>query len=78
MKLGLQVPSYTWPGGPATIGVDLTAIARAADEAGFECLALPDHFFQMPEVQPVEHEMLEAYTTLGFLAAHTERVKLLT
>jgi hypothetical protein len=48
MKLGLQVPNYTWPGGSATIGADLAAIARAADDAGFEYLALPDHFFQMP------------------------------
>jgi F420-dependent oxidoreductase-like protein len=78
MKLGLQVPNYTWPGGPATLGADLAAIARAADDAGFEYLALPDHFFQMPEVQPVENDMLEAYTTLGFLAAHTKRVKLMT
>ncbi|OBK67138.1 LLM class F420-dependent oxidoreductase [Mycobacterium colombiense] len=78
MKLGLQVPNFTWPGGPATLGADLATIARAADDAGFEYLALPDHLFQMAEVQPVESEMLEAYTTLGFLAAHTDRIKLLT
>ncbi|MFK0287534.1 LLM class F420-dependent oxidoreductase [Streptomyces sp. NPDC090499] len=78
MKLGLQIPNFTWPGGPATLGADLAAIARAADEAGFEYLGVMDHFFQIPPVGPADHDMLEAYTALGFLAAHTERVKLLT
>ncbi|HET6500192.1 MAG TPA: LLM class F420-dependent oxidoreductase [Amycolatopsis sp.] len=78
MKLGLQIPDFTWPGGPARLGSELAAAARAADDAGFEYLAVMDHFFQIPSVGPVENDMLEAYTTLGFLAGHTERVKLLT
>jgi F420-dependent oxidoreductase-like protein len=78
MKLGLSIPNFTWPGGPATLGADLAAIARAADNAGFKYLAVMDHFFQIPDVGPVEHDMLEAYTTLGYLASHTERAKLLT
>jgi F420-dependent oxidoreductase-like protein len=78
MKLGLQIPSFTFPDGPAGLGPDLAAIARSADEAGFEYLAVMDHFFQIRGVGPADQEMLEAYTTLGFLAAHTERVKLLT
>ena len=78
MKLGLQIPSFTFPDGPADLGSDLAMIARGADRAGFEYLAVMDHFFQIPGVGPVDQEMLEAYTTLGFLAAHTERVKLLT
>jgi F420-dependent oxidoreductase-like protein len=78
MKLGLQIPSFTFPDGPARLGPDLAAIARGADQAGFEYLAVMDHFFQIRGVGPAEQEMLEAYTTLGFLAAHTERVKLLT
>jgi F420-dependent oxidoreductase-like protein len=78
MKLGLQIPSFTFPNGPERLGPDLAAIARNADEAGFEYLAVMDHFFQIRGVGPAEHEMLEAYTTLGFLAAHTSRVKLLT
>lgn len=41
MQLGLQVPNYTWPGGPAALGADLASIARAADDAGFDYLALP-------------------------------------
>jgi F420-dependent oxidoreductase-like protein len=78
MKLGLQIPDFTWPGGPSKLGADLAEVAHAADEAGFEYLAVMDHFFQIRSVGPVENDMLEAYTTLGYLAAHTERAKLLT
>ncbi|NKQ55762.1 LLM class F420-dependent oxidoreductase [Amycolatopsis sp. K13G38] len=78
MKLGLQIPDFTWPNGPAKLGSELAGVARAADEAGFEYLGVMDHFFQIPAVGPVENDMLEAYTTLGYLAAHTERAKLLT
>ncbi|GAB3583416.1 LLM class F420-dependent oxidoreductase [Amycolatopsis endophytica] len=78
MKLGLQIPDFTWQGGPATLGGDLARVARAADDAGFEYLAVMDHFFQIGQVGQVENDMLEAYTTLGYLAAHTDRAKLLT
>jgi F420-dependent oxidoreductase-like protein len=78
MKLGLQIPSYTWPNGAAKLGTELAEVAHAADEAGFEYIAVMDHFFQIGAVGPVENDMLEAYTTLGYLAAHTERAKLLT
>ncbi|WP_020662854.1 LLM class F420-dependent oxidoreductase [Amycolatopsis benzoatilytica] len=78
MELGLQIPDFTWAGGPARLGADLAAVARAADEAGFAYLAVMDHFFQIRSVGPSDHDMLEAYTTLGYLAAHTERVKLFT
>ncbi|HLX50455.1 MAG TPA: LLM class F420-dependent oxidoreductase [Streptosporangiaceae bacterium] len=78
MKIGLQVPDFTWPGGPAQLGADLAAVARTADEAGFEFIAVMDHFFQIGVVGPPEHEMLEAYTTLGYLAACTSRAKLVT
>ncbi|MTD58589.1 LLM class F420-dependent oxidoreductase [Amycolatopsis pithecellobii] len=77
MKLGLQIPNFTWPNGPAKLGTELADVARAADEAGFEYLAVMDHFFQISVVGPPENDMLEAYTTLGYLAAHTERAKLL-
>jgi F420-dependent oxidoreductase-like protein len=78
MQIGLQIPLFTTPGGPATLGSDLATVARTADEVGFEYLAVMDHFFQIGVVGPPELEMLEAYTTLGFLAAHTSRVQLLT
>jgi F420-dependent oxidoreductase-like protein len=78
MRIGLQVPDFTWPNGPAAMGAELAAIARTADEAGFDMLAVMDHYFQIAVVGPPEHDMLEAYTTLGFLAAHTKRAKLIT
>ncbi|TCC06289.1 LLM class F420-dependent oxidoreductase [Kribbella soli] len=78
MELGLQIPDFTWPNGAAALGPELAAVARTADQAGFGYVAVMDHFFQIRGVGPAEHDMLEAYTTLGFLAAHTERAKLLT
>src|SRR5215468_8617561 len=78
MQLGVQIPDFTFPGGPARLGADLAAIARAADDAGFGFLAVMDHFFQIPVIGPSEREMLEAYTTLAYLAGCTSRLKLLT
>ena len=68
MKIGLQVPSFTWPSGPESIGPTLKDIARTAESAGFDSIWVMDHYFQIPGVGPVEHDMLEAYTTLGFIA----------
>ena len=76
MKIGLQVPDFTWPSGPAAIRGKLEEIARHAEDAGFDSLWVMDHFFQIRGVGPVEAEMLEAYTTLGYLAGITERVRL--
>ncbi len=78
LKIGLQIPSFTWPGGPARIGADLAAIARTADAVGFDSIGVMDHFFQIRSIGPPEREMLEAYTTLAFVAAHTSRTKLMT
>jgi len=78
MKLGLQIPDFTFPGGPGRLGADLAAIAEAADAAGFDRIGVMDHFFQIRMVGPADREMLESYTTLGFLAAHTKRAKLNT
>ena len=78
MKIGLQIPDFTWPGGPPRLGADLAAVARTADDAGFEFLAVMDHFFQIGVIGPPEREMLEAYTTLGYFAGCTSRIKLLT
>ena len=77
MKLGLQIPDFTWPGGPPRLGEDLAKVARAADEAGFEFIGVMDHLFQIRSVGSDKREMLEAYTTLGYLAAHTSRARLL-
>ncbi|GAB2848296.1 LLM class F420-dependent oxidoreductase [Actinoallomurus bryophytorum] len=78
MKIGLQIPDFTWPNGPSKLGAELAEVARTADSAGFNRIAVMDHVFQIRGVGPAEHEMLEAYTTLGYLAAHTSRAKLLT
>jgi F420-dependent oxidoreductase-like protein len=76
MKIGLQVPNFTWPGGPGGIAGKLAEIARAADDGGFYSLWVMDHFFQISMIGPHEHDMLESYSTLGFLAALTKKVKL--
>jgi F420-dependent oxidoreductase-like protein len=76
MKLGLHVADFTWPGGPEKLGRDLAAIATAAEDAGFAKLSVMDHVWQIGVVGPPEHEMLEAYTTLGYLAACTSRIEL--
>ncbi|HEY2129791.1 MAG TPA: LLM class F420-dependent oxidoreductase [Streptosporangiaceae bacterium] len=78
MKIGLQIPDFTAPGGPARLGADLATVARTADDAGFDYLAVMDHFFQIGMIGPPDREMLEAYTTLGYLAGHTSRARLLT
>ena len=78
MQIGLQIPLFTTPKGPATLGADLATVARVADEEGFAYLAVMDHFFQIGVIGPPELEMLEAYTTLGFVAAQTSRIQLLT
>jgi F420-dependent oxidoreductase-like protein len=78
VQIGLQIPDFTWPGGPAQLGADLATVAGAADDAGFEFISVMDHFFQIGVIGPPEHEMLEAYTTLGYLAGCTSRAKLVT
>ena len=65
------------PRRPATLGEDLARIAGGCRRGRVDRLSVMDHVWQIRTVGPVEHEMLEAYTTLGFLAAHTSRVKLL-
>jgi F420-dependent oxidoreductase-like protein len=76
VKIGLQVPSFTWPGGPARIAGTLAEIARAADDTGFHSLWVMDHFFQISMVGPPEQDMLEGYSALGYLAAVTRKIKL--
>ena len=77
MKVGLHVPDFTWQGGPSELRVHLGEVARRAEQAGVDRISVMDHVWQIGNLGPPEHEMLEAYTTLGWLAAKTERVKLL-
>jgi F420-dependent oxidoreductase-like protein len=76
VKLGLQISRFRWPGGPPLMAQTLASIARTADEAGYAAIWLMDHFFQIASIGKPEEAMLEAYTTLGFLAAHTRRARL--
>ena len=76
MKLGLQIPLFTWPGGAPVIGPKLAEIVRTADEAGYASIWVMDHLFQIEMVGPAEMDMLEAYTTLGYIAAHTKKARL--
>ena len=76
MRVGLQIPSFTYPGGPAELRHKLAEIARTADEVGFYSVWVMDHFFQISMVGPPDDEMLEGYSTLSYLAGVTESVKL--
>jgi F420-dependent oxidoreductase-like protein len=82
MKIGLQVPNFTWPGGPGEIRGKLAQVARTADESGFSSLWVMDHFFQIGRpnnpggLGPAEDEMLESYSTLSYLAGFTQKVTL--
>ena len=76
MRVGLQVPRFTWPDGNGDIGPRLAEIGRTADEAGFASLWVMDHFFQIGPVGEAEEPMLEGYSALSYLAGVTERAKL--
>ncbi len=76
MKIGLQVPSFTWPGGDAAIGPTLGRIAEAGDAAGLDSLWVMDHFYQIRGVGRPEEPMLEGWSALAFMAAHTRTATL--
>jgi F420-dependent oxidoreductase-like protein len=82
MRIGLQIPNFTWPAGPVGISSKLAEIAHTADETGFASLWVMDHFFQIGSrdramgLGPAEDEMLEGYSTLAYLAGLTKKVKL--
>ena len=78
MKVGLHIPDFTWDGGAAALRVRLGEVAAKAEQAGVDRISVMDHVWQIGNLGPPEHEMLEAYTALGWLAAKTGRVKLLT
>lgn len=77
MKLGLHISDFTWDGGAPELRFKLGEIASRAEAGGVDRISVMDHVWQIGTIGPPEHEMLEAYTALGWLAARTERVKLL-
>jgi F420-dependent oxidoreductase-like protein len=77
VDIGLHIADFTYPSGPKDLAQDLTRIATAAEDAGFARVSVMDHVWQIRGLGEPEHEMLEAYTTLGYLVARTSRVELL-
>lgn len=76
MRISLNITNFSWPGGAAGLRSQLRRIAGAADEAGLDTVWVSDHLIQADPSSTPDAEMLEAYTTLGFLAGQTERVRL--
>jgi F420-dependent oxidoreductase-like protein len=78
MELGLHIADSTWTGGAPALAADLARTAKDAESAGITRITVMDHLWQIGGLGPPEHDMLEAYTVLGFLAANTERALLHT
>src|ERR1700741_3732918 len=77
IRAGLQIPNFTYPGvPPAELFQRVSDFAVTAENAGFDTVMVMDHFYQLPLLGPPDHEMMEAYTLLGALAARTQKVKL--
>jgi F420-dependent oxidoreductase-like protein len=76
VKLGLHYWNYSTPSDPTQIAPTLAETARVAEQAGFSTLTVMDHYFQMEHTGSAAEPMLEAYTTLGHVAARTERMTL--
>ncbi len=76
MKLGLHIAATDWRGGAPRLGETLFEIVEAAEAAGFDSIDVSDHLWQHPIMGGVEKHQIEAYTTLGAIAARTSRVRL--
>ncbi len=76
LRFGLHLGSFTFPGGPGAIAEQLREVAHAAEDGGFDAIYVMDHFRQIPQIGRPWEDFLESYTTLAYLAAHTERVRL--
>ena len=76
MRLGLQVPNFTWLNDQHQLGGTFGLIAERAEQVGFYSLWVMDHFFQISVVGPPENEMLEGWTALAYAAGRTNRIRL--
>jgi F420-dependent oxidoreductase-like protein len=77
IRLGYQIPNFTYPGIPVESLFDTVAAqAREAEAAGFDTVLVMDHLYQLPGIGAPENAMLEAYTTLGALASATSTIQL--
>lgn len=77
MKLGLHIAATEWQGGPSRLGATLAEVVQTAEAAGFDLIDAADHLWQHPIMGGPETSQIEAYTTLGYIAAHTRRVRLM-
>lgn len=78
IKLGYQIPNFTYPGPVETLFDTVVAQAKEAEASGFDTVLVMDHFYQLPGLGAPEDNMLEAYTTLGALATATSTIQLST
>ncbi|MEU9913495.1 TIGR03619 family F420-dependent LLM class oxidoreductase [Streptomyces sp. NPDC051001] len=85
MEYGIQLPIqsqstlYTEPWETAAAPADLLAVARAADRAGFAYIAGCDHVAIPRRLAPAMSTVwYDPVATLAYLAAATERVRLLS
>ena len=76
MQVGIHFVNFTLPGAPQSLGPTLAATARLAEDGGVSVFSLMDHWFQMEMRAPAQDPMLEGYTSLGFVAAHTNTMTL--
>ncbi len=76
IRLGLQIPNFSYGTGIAELFPTVIAQAKEAEAAGFDSVFVMDHFYQLPGLGTPDQPMLEAYTTLGALATATENVQL--
>jgi F420-dependent oxidoreductase-like protein len=76
MQLGIHVVEFTVPDVPTGIAPELRRVAASVEAAGLADLSVMDHWFQMEAMFPADDPMMEGYSTLAFLAAHTESVRL--
>ena len=76
MRVSLNLTDFSWATTPREIGARLTEVAQAVDEAGLDTLWVGDHLIQADPTAAPDGPMLEAYTTLGHLAASTTRIRL--
>jgi F420-dependent oxidoreductase-like protein len=77
VKLGLGIVQTSWQGGPAQLRQTMRDVVQAAEEAGFDWIAVADHLWLHPIMGGPLENHVEAYTTLGYIAALTQRVRLL-
>jgi F420-dependent oxidoreductase-like protein len=76
MRVAIHVVRFDWPDQPESIAPTLAEVATVSEEAGIAALSVMDHWFQLDYIGAVTEPMMECYTTLAYLAAHTSTLQL--